>query len=112
MYLVNTARGELIDTDALIWGLKEEIIAGAGLDVLEGERELKEEIELLSSSSMSMKIEEYKTLLEDRVLIDMPNVIITPHIAFYTREAVAEILKVTVLNIQGFLNNNLINFVK
>ncbi|MEK7128034.1 MAG: NAD(P)-dependent oxidoreductase [Patescibacteria group bacterium] len=112
VYLVNTARGELIDTDALIWGLKEEIIAGAGLDVLEGERELKEEIELLSSSSMSMKIEEYKTLLEDRVLIDMPNVIITPHIAFYTREAVAEILKVTVLNIQGFLNNNLINFVK
>ena len=112
VYFVNTARGELIDTDALIWGLKEGIIAGAGLDVLEGERELKEEIEILSSSSRSMKMEEYKILLEDRILIDMPNVIITPHIAFYTREAVAEILKVTLNNIKGFIANAPINLVK
>ena len=48
VYIINTARGELIDTDALIWGLEEKIIAGAGLDVLEGERELKEEFEILS----------------------------------------------------------------
>ena len=38
VYIINTARGELIDTEALIWGLKEGIIAGAGLDVLEGEK--------------------------------------------------------------------------
>lgn len=111
VHLINTARGGLIDTDALIWGLKEGIIAGAGLDVLEGERELKEEIEILSSSSRSMRIEDYKTLLEDRVLINMPNVIITPHIAFYTREAVAEILKVTVLNIKGFIAGSPINLI-
>ncbi len=112
VFLINTARGELIDTDALIFGLKEGIIAGAGLDVLEGEKELKEEIEILASSSRLTRIQDYKTLLEDRVLIDMPNVIITPHIAFYTREAVAEILKVTILNIQGFINNNPINLVQ
>jgi len=35
VYLINTTRGELVDTDALVWGLKEGIIAGAGLDVLE-----------------------------------------------------------------------------
>ncbi|MES3032070.1 MAG: NAD(P)-dependent oxidoreductase, partial [Patescibacteria group bacterium] len=111
-FLINTARGELVDTDALVWGLKEGIIAGVGLDVLEGEQELKEEIELLSRSSGSMKMEEYKTLLEDRMLIDMPNVIITPHIAFYTREAVAEILKITVENIKSFLAGAPTNLVK
>lgn len=112
VYLINTARGELIDTDALIWGLKEKIIAGAGLDVLEGEKELKEEIEILSSPGKSTRVEDYKMLLEDRVLIDMPNVIITPHIAFFTREAVAEIKKTTIDNIKGFINNNPVNLVK
>lgn len=112
VYLINTARGELVDTDALVWGLKEGIIAGAGLDVLEGERELKEETEILSSASRITKIEDYKMLLEDHALMDMPNVIITPHSAFYTREAVAEILKITLDNIQGFVAGAPINLVK
>ena len=112
VYLINTARGGLIDTDALMGGLKDGIIAGAGLDVLEGEKELKEEIEILSSSSRLTRIEEYKTLLENHILMDMPNVIITPHIAFYTREAVDEIIRTTVLNIKGFITNNPVNLVK
>ena len=112
VYLINTARGALIDTEALLWGLKEGIIAGAGLDVLEGEQELKEEIQILSSLGKSTRIKNYKTLLEDHVLIDLPNVIITPHIAFYTREAVAEILRITTENIKGFSANNPINLVK
>jgi len=112
VFLINTARGELVDTDALVSGLKEGIIAGAGLDVLEGEHELKEEIEILSSQGRLSSIEGYKTLLEDHVLMDMPNVIVTPHIAFYTREAVAEILKITVENIKNFVNNSPINLVK
>lgn len=112
VYLINTARGELVDTDALIWGLKEGIIAGAGLDVLEGERELKEEIEILSSPEKSGRVKDYKTLLEDRVLIDMPNVIVTPHVAFYSKEAEGEIIKVTIENIKGFISNNPINLVK
>ena len=109
--MLNTARGALVDTDALIWGLKEGIIAGAGLDVLEGERELKEEIKILSSGGTEI-IKNYKTLLEDHMLIDMPNVIVTPHIAFYSAEAEAEIIKTTIANINGFLSNNLINIVK
>jgi len=112
VYVVNTARGELIDTDALVWGLKEKIIAGVGLDVLEGEKELKEEIEILSSSSRSTKTEEYKTLLENHLLMEMPNVIVTPHTAFYTREAVAEIIKITTENIKGFIAGLPVNVVK
>jgi len=111
-YLINTARGELVDTDALIFGLKEGIIAGAGLDVLEGERELKEEIEILASPEKSERVKDYKTLLEDRALIEMPNVVITPHIAFYSKEAVEEILKTTAENIQGFISGSAQNLIK
>jgi D-lactate dehydrogenase len=112
IYLINTARGELVDTDALIWGLKEGIIAGAGLDVMEGERELKEEMEILSSEEKSGRVQDYKTLLEDRVLIEMPNVIITPHIAFYSKEAQMDIIKTTVENIKGFITGTPQNLLK
>ncbi len=112
VYIINTARGELIDTDALVAGLEEGTIAGAGLDVLEGEKELKEEIEMLMSADRSAKFKDYKTLLEDHILMEMPNVVITPHIAFYAREAVAEIFKTTVDNIKGQLSNAPINLVE
>ncbi len=111
VYLLNTARGALIDTEALVWGLKDGIIAGAGLDVLEDERELKEEVKILSSKEAE-SFKDYKTLLEDHVLINMPNVIVTPHIAFYSTEAEAEIIRVTIENIKGFIAGAPINLVK
>ncbi len=109
-YLINTARGALIDTEALIWGINEGIIAGAGLDVLEGERDLKIQKEIIGFDKRE-KID-YKIIVEDQVLIDMPQVIVTPHIAFYSREAVAEILKTTIVNIQAFLKGEPVNVVK
>lgn len=109
--LINTARGELIDTEALIWGLEEKIIAGAGLDVLEAERELKEEFEILSDPAKAEKVKDYKTLLEDRMLIDMPNVIVTPHIAFYSKEAEEGIIKTTIENIKNFISGKPIDLV-
>ena len=112
VYIINTARGELIDTDALIWGLKEKIIAGAGLDVLEEERQLKEEIEILSNPKKAEKIKHYKTLLEDHILINMPNVIVTPHIAFNSKEAKKEITRVTIKNIQGFISGDFSNLIE
>jgi D-lactate dehydrogenase len=111
-YLLNTARGELIDTDALVWGLEEGIIAGAGLDVLEGERELKEELEILASEKRREKVNDYKTLFEDRVLINHKDVIVTPHIAFYSKEAEEEILETTVENINSFTKGNILNKIK
>ena len=100
-YIINTARGELIDTSALLEGLTSGKIAGAGLDVLEGERYLKEEIELLASGEKDLRVD-YKTLLQDHALIDLPNVIVTPHIAFYSKEAVEQIRKTTVENIKSY----------
>jgi len=109
--IINTARGSLIDTEALIWGINEEIIGGAGLDVLEDERELKIGNEIFNSNNLLKDID-YKVLTEDRVLINMPNVIVTPHIAFYSREAEGEIIKTTIGNIKGFIDGQPQNLVK
>lgn len=110
VYLINTARGELIDTEALIWGLKEGIIAGAGIDVLENEKQLKDEKNFLKSGKATK--EEKRSILMNHELMKMPNVIVTPHIAFDTQEAIVLILKTTVDNIKGFLNNLPINLIK
>lgn len=103
VYIINTARGELIDTEALLCGINDGIVAGAGLDVLEGERTLKNEVEILSSAHKMQEVLDYKTLLEARALIDMPNVFVTPHIAYYSNEAEREILSITASNIKDFI---------
>ena len=110
IYIINTARGALIDTEALIWGINEGIIAGAGLDVLEGERDLKIEKEIVSAGGTEQI--DYKIIVEDQILIDMPQVIVTHHIAFYSKEAETEIIKTTVENIKGFVSGNVQNLVK
>lgn len=99
-FVINTARGELIDTGALLDALKTGQVAGAGLDVLEEERILKDEIQLVKGIE---SIHELKVLIQDHALIDMPRVIITPHIAFYSREAYHEILRTTADNIVNFV---------
>ena len=100
-YLINTARGEVVDTKALVNALEAGEIAGAGLDVLEEEKLLTEELELLTDKIHS--INEFQTLLADHKLIDMEQVIVTPHIAFNTKEAKKEILDTTMANIKQFL---------
>jgi D-lactate dehydrogenase len=105
--LVNTARGELIDTFALVDGLKNGIILGFATDVLEGERILKEKRGFFDRPSK----EEENLIKINHELMEMPNVIITPHVAFFTLEAVASIQKTTIENIEGFLSGALINLV-
>ena len=102
-YLVNTARGEIIDTKALIYALDTNILKGAALDVLEGEEDLKEEREFLRGR---LHMENMKIFLRNHLLLKDKDVIITPHIAFYTREALQRILDTTINNIksQGKLN--------
>ena len=108
-YLINTARGELVETDALLKALASNHLSGAGLDVLESERQLKEEISIFTKSSDNFK--DFKTLFEDQVLLDMPQVIVTPHIAFCSKEAEQEIEKTTVENIKCFLSGTPQNLV-
>lgn len=108
-YIINTARGGLIDTDALLAGLVSGHIAGAGLDVLEGENFIQDEVELLDKEISKENLE---TLLHDHILIKMDNVIVTPHNAFNSKEAIIRILDTTVDNIISFIEGKSQNLVK
>lgn len=99
--LVNTARGEIIDTHALIPALQDGTVWGAGLDVLEEERAFKEERGAVAGNKEGI---DYRLLTANHILIDMPNVIVTPHIAFETAEAMKEIERVTAKAITDFIN--------
>lgn len=98
--LINTARGALIETQAILEGLEKKILLAAGLDVLEEEAELKEERELLSSEYL--KKFDIKTGLLNHVLLMRDDVIITPHNAFNSREALIQIIDTTIANIKSF----------
>ncbi|MFA6364915.1 MAG: hydroxyacid dehydrogenase [Candidatus Paceibacterota bacterium] len=100
-YLINTARGGIVETDALVEALEKGILAGAGLDVLEEEGETKDEMRFLSEHALHE--EELKTILQNHILMRMPNVIITPHNAFNSQEALERILHTTLENIGGFI---------
>lgn len=97
---INTARGEIVDTHALVKALKDGTVWGAGLDVLEEERALKEEADVLIKEKPGVN---YELLTANHILIDMPNVVVTPHIAFETAEAMQEISRVTAETIANFL---------
>jgi D-lactate dehydrogenase len=107
--LINTARGSLIDTQALLWALDTGILAGAGLDAMEGEEFLQHEEELLNTPATEDKL---KILVHNRLLQRRNNVVITPHIAFNTEEALRRILDTTIENVQAFLQGHPSNLVK
>ncbi len=107
--VINTARGGLIDPAALTAALDEGILAGAALDVLEGEELLKDERQILAQPLAQDKL---RTLLLNHSLLKRDNVVITPHIAFNSREAVQRILDTTIENIRAFLAGQPQNLVR
>ena len=109
-FLINTSRGGVIDTDALVKALQKKRIAGAGLDVLEDECDIIEETELLSKE-FGRKCN-LKLLVENHMLLKMPNAIITPHNAFNTQEALMRILETTIKSIKVFKKGKRVNLVK
>lgn len=101
--LINTARGGLVETGALVDALDKKILSGAGLDVLEEEEYLLEEKRLLEGVETEEHWRKLQTTLKNHVLLHRENVIYTPHMAFYSYEAVQRILLCTVENIKSFL---------
>ena len=107
--LINTARGQVVHNQALVKALAEGKIAAAGLDVLPEEPVIREEAELLRS--VYQRKHDLDALLADSVLMRLRNVVVTPHNAFNTREAVDRILDTTAENIEGFLAGEPVNTV-
>jgi D-lactate dehydrogenase len=96
--IINTSRGAIINAEEAIIALKNEQIGYLGMDVYEKE------------STMFFK-DCSQTVIQDDVferLLSFNNVLITPHQAFFTEEAVSEITKVTIQNFTNFVNNSVL----
>jgi len=98
--LINTARGSLIDSEALLWALDENIISFAGLDVL------SEEADIFNDHPNNQKEAEL-----NQKLIQHPNVLITPHVGFNTKEASQRIIDTSLENIEKFVSGEPQNIV-
>lgn len=109
--LINTARGEIIDTSALVDALTKNQIAGAGLDVLEGEDllDIHAELQFLSHHRGKKSLELAGDLA---ALQKLSNVIVSPHNAFNTSEAIDRIWATSRQNIQSYLDGEPINLVE
>ncbi len=97
--IVNTARGELIDTEALYNALLDGSIKGAALDVLEFEDTISNK-----RPGSDLNLKNLRTSLINIKLLNLDNVIATPHIAYDTKEAVDRILNKTIKNLFEFEN--------
>lgn len=95
VFILNTSRGGLIDSDALIDGLKSGKIGAAALDVYEEESDIFFE-------DMSDETDRDEKMA---MLLSMPNVLVTSHQAFLTNEALENIATVTLDNIKSFFEN-------
>ena len=119
--IINTARGKLIDTDALIEALDQGIIGGAGLDVLGDEsvmrriiseqivKRVREPFARPRVARDPLRAKEIEKLMRLGSLLLRPEVVCTPHTAFNCVEAIERINRVTVENIKAFVGGTPIN---
>ena len=99
--LINTARGSIIDVSALVRALVDKKVGAAGLDVMPEEPLLRDEAEIFRRERQDSS-EDLRALLANHVLLRFPNVIVTPHIAYNTSDALQRILDTTIANIRQF----------
>jgi D-lactate dehydrogenase len=100
--LINTARGTLVETGALLQALEAGILGGVALDALECEDEVQH---MTAMAYGSYSREQLEILLQNYQLSRRDDVVITPHIAFNSQEAHRRILDVTVENVEAFLQD-------
>jgi D-lactate dehydrogenase len=107
--LINVSRGGLIDTDALVTALENDHLFGVGLDVYDKEDSLffKDFTEMTKENRMKAWDRSFK------LLVSLPQVIVTPHVAFLTQEALKNIGDTVVVNLRAAaLGEVLVNEVK
>jgi D-lactate dehydrogenase len=124
--IINTARGALIETAALRDALESGHVGGAGLDVLQDERVLRQSVPDIIASDIirhlrsdalaqeahdADRIRELRELVLGDALLARPNVVFTPHVAFNSEEAVARLREVTAENLKAYLAGSPRNFV-
>ncbi len=90
--IINTARGALVDSDALIGGIVSGKIWGAGLDVIDGDREIY-------YRDLKYAVVDHPQMA---VLNSFPNVLVMPHMAFYTDEAVSDMVEHSLKSCRAF----------
>ncbi len=122
--LINTARGALVDIDALLAGLKSGHVGGVGLDVLEDEAAFRADTSRIIGAQIVQKIHaistpggdplrrqerlrELESIMRNRQLLSHENVFFTPHVGFNSVEAIERINLGTVQNIRDFLAGKL-----
>ncbi|OGL54280.1 hypothetical protein A3K55_02480, partial [Candidatus Shapirobacteria bacterium RBG_13_44_7] len=89
-FLINTSRGPVIETEAIIWALDNKVLAGAGLDVTEEEDKV-ENISMVMNKRPTK--DDLQEILSYHLLRDRDDVVFTPHNAFNTKEAIERIVK-------------------
>ncbi len=97
---INTARSGIIEPSALYYAIDNEIFGGAGLDVFEGEELALEENQMLTKN---VSLQHLEAIMKRNILLRRENVIITPHMAFDSFEAVERILDTSTKNIKSFI---------
>ena len=97
VFIINTSRGKLVDTQALITGLKNGQIGAAGLDVYEEE----------TNNVFEDRSEEILENSTTARLLSFPNVMITSHQGFFTKEALSAIAQTTLENALNYVTGKL-----
>lgn len=103
--LINTSRGAIIDTDALLYGIENGNISYAGLDVLESEHRIMQLMKPEQISKLSKK--ELEILTKDHYILNHNKVLFTPHNAFNTIEANHRIIETTIENLREVMKDSL-----